>query len=81
MAPVEPVGPFTVEIDIAITRRLKLHAVVDGNGEQIYHSRKICEIFAWLLEHAPGEITLVDDDHEFQIMLRPPLSPSPTPKG
>lgn len=75
------VGPLTVEIDIPITRRLKLHAVVDGNGQQIFHSRRITQVFTWLLENGIPEFTMLDEDTEFQVHLKPPLPPGNSKKG
>ncbi len=73
--------PITVEVDIPITRRLKLHAVVDGDDTQVFHSRRLSEVFAWLLEHEVGEFRLVDRDADFRVTLRPPLSQNPRSKG
>ncbi len=73
--------PITVEIDIPITRRMKLHAVVDGDDTQIFHSRRLSEVFAFLLEHEIGQFRLVDRDADFRIYLRPPLSPKSKSKG
>ncbi len=65
--------PVTVEIDIPITRRMKLHAVVDGEDTQVFHSKRLSEVFAWLLEHEVGEFRLADRDASFRVTLRPPL--------
>ncbi len=73
--------PITVEIDIPITRRMKLHAVVDGDDTQIFHSRRVSEVFTFLLEHEVGEFRLVDRDASFRVTLRPPLSQNPRSKG
>ncbi len=73
--------PVTVEIDIPITRRMKLHAVVDGDDTQVFHSRRLSEVFAFLLEHEIGEFRLVDRDADFRVTLRPPLSPKSKSKG
>lgn len=73
--------PITLEIDVPITRRLKLHAVVNGHGVQIFHSRRISDAFAFLLEHDVGEFKMVDDDAEFRVSLKPPLSPLTSSKG
>lgn len=74
-------GPVTLEVDVPITRRLKLHAVVNGTGVQVFHSRRISEAFAFLLEHEVGEFTMVDEDAAFRVLLKAPLSPDPSPKG
>ncbi len=71
--------PLTVEIDIPVTRRLKLHAVTDVTGTQIFHSRRLSELFSFLADHEVGEFTLVDGDAEFRVSLtRPPLAPLKT---
>ncbi len=69
--------PIIVEIDIPITRRLKLHAVVDRDETQVFHTRRLSEVFAFLLEHEVGEFLLVDHDASFRVTLRPPLSQNP----
>ncbi len=73
--------PITVEVDIPITRRLKLHAVVDGGDTQVFHSRRLSEVFSFLLEHEVGEFRLVDRDASFRVTLRPPLLQNPRSKG
>lgn len=74
-------GPYTVQFDIAITRRLKLHAVCDVTGRQVYHSRRIADVFAWLLEIDAGQFTMLDEDNEFLVTLEPPLPPRQPEKG
>lgn len=77
----EPLQPITVEIDIPITRRLKMHAVVDGNGVQIFHSKRISEVFTWILDNEITDFTMLDGHAEFRVYLRAPLSPNPQVKG
>ncbi len=81
MGPSEHKGPYTVQFDIAITRRLKMHAVCDRTGRQVYHSRRIADVFAWLLEIDAGEFTMLDEDIEFRVSLKPPLPPTSPTKG
>ncbi len=73
--------PVTVEIDIPITRRQKLHAVVNGRGVQVFHSRRFSEVLTYLLNHHVRTFKLIDFDAEFRLNLRPPLSHNLKPKG
>ncbi len=71
----EPATPLTVEIDIPITRRLKLHAVLDRDGEQIFHSRRLSDVFTWLLDNDIGEFTMLDGNLKYAVSLRSSLQP------
>ncbi len=73
--------PVTVEIDIPVTRRTKIHAVCDGDGEQIFHSRKISQVFNYLVDHGVEVFELLDEDDSFMIKLSRPLPPAPLTKG
>ena len=73
--------PVHLEIDVPITRRLKLHAVVNGHGAQVFHSKRISEVFAFLLEHEIGEFKMVDEDHQFTVSLKRPLAAETAMKG
>ncbi len=73
--------PVTVEIDIPVTRRTKIHAVYDGNGDQVFHSRRISQVFDYLLEHSVQAFELLDDDVGYLIGLSRPLPPAHKAKG
>ncbi len=75
MSRTNPRTPLTVEIDIPITRRLKLHAVLDRNGDQIYHSRRLSDLFSWLLDNDIGEFTMLDGTLKYAVSLRSTLEP------
>ncbi len=75
------VSPVTVEIDIPVTRRTKIHAVVNGNGEQIYHSRRLSDVFDFLVEHEVVDLVLLDDDVSFLLTLRKQPPALTTSKG
>lgn len=81
MPTINLVPPVVLEIDIPITRRLKLHAVVIGDGEQVFHSRRLSEVFQFLLEHEVVEFLMMDGHAEFRIRILPPLSPPSQTKG
>lgn len=81
MPAIDLLAPVTVEIDIPVTRRLKIHAVVDGAGEQVFHSRRISEVFTYLVDNGISEFTMLDEDAEFRVTLRAPLAADPNPKG
>ncbi len=75
MPATSPRTPLTVEIDIPITRRLKLHAVADRDGEQIFHSRRLSDVFSWLLDNDIGEFTMLDGTLKYAVSLRSSLKP------
>ncbi len=75
MPATEPRTPLTVDIDIPITRRLKLHAVTDRDGDQIFHSRRLSDVFSWLLDHDIGEFTMLDGNLKYAVSLRSCLDP------
>ncbi len=77
--PITP--PVTVEIDIPVTRRTKIHAVCDGDGDQIFHSRRITQVFKYLVENGVEDFELLDEDDCFMIKLSRPLPPAPQTKG
>ncbi len=75
------VPPVSVKIDIPVTRRIKIHAVISGDGDQVFHSRRISEVFTYLLDLEVAEFELLDEDVAFMVKLGKPLSPQPDPKG
>jgi len=77
----EGIGPLIVEVDIPITRRMKLHAVVKADGEQIYHSKRLSQVFQWMLDNEHTDFTMIDEDSEFRVSLQPPLPPLTKEKG
>lgn len=73
--------PVTVEIDIPVTRRTKIHAVVNGDGVQVYHSRRLSDVLEYLIDREVVAFEILDEDVAFQLTLRKPPPLSPTPKG
>ncbi len=77
MPSIEPRPPLTVEIDIPITRRLKMHAVLDRDGVQIFHTRRLGDLFIWLLDNDTHEFTMLSAGDEFRITLHAPSPVTP----
>lgn len=73
--------PIVVEIDVPVTRRIKIHAVVDGDGDQVFHSKRISQVFAYLLDNDVHAFTILDEDDEFSVILARPLPRPQTSKG
>ncbi len=73
--------PVSVEIDLPVTRRTKIHEVSDGDGEPIFHSRRISQVFSYLLDNDVQTFELLDEDDVFVVNLSRPLSPKPEKKG
>ncbi len=73
--------PVVVEFDIPVTRRTRIHAVLDGQGNQLFHSRSLTQVLEFLIENDVGTFELIDDDHAYVLKLsRPPPRPL-TEKG
>ncbi len=70
--------PVIVQIDIPVTRRTKIHAVTNGKGVQVYHSRSFFDVLDFLIEHDVGTIEILDDARSFVIKLSRPLASTRT---
>lgn len=81
MADPRPWSRHFVELDIPITRRMTLHSVSLPNGDQVFHSKRIAEVFTWLLENEIIRFTMLDSDVEFRVSIQGPLPPNPQSKG
>lgn len=75
------VSPVTVEIDIPVTRRTKIHSVIDGDGVEVFHARKISDVFDHLIAHEVSNFTILDDDASYCLVLTASPSPNSNPKG
>lgn len=73
--------PVTVEIDIPVTRRTKVHSIIDGDGVEVFHARKISDVFDHLLEHDVHNFTILDDFSSYRLVLTASASPTSNPKG
>lgn len=81
MADPRPWSRHFVELDIPITRRMTLHAVSLANGDRVFHSKRIAQVFTWLLENEIAKFTMLDADVEFRVSITGPLTPEPKSKG
>jgi len=72
--------PLTLVLDIPVTRRLKLHAIVDANSEPVFHSKRVSDAFTWFLDNEIGSFGMVDDHVTFHVSLQRNLSPAPQTK-
>ncbi len=61
--------PVTVEFDILVNRRTRIHTVIDAAADPIYHSRRLTDIFDFLIESEVQEFELLDDDRHYAIKL------------
>ena len=66
------VQPVTVELDMALTRRSRVHAVIDGNGEQVYHAKRFSEVLVWLMDHDQSKALLIDERERFYVVFHRP---------
>lgn len=69
-------APFTIELDIQLTRRLRAHAVLDATGETVFHAVRISEIFTWMLDNDIREAVASEGPARFLIEVKD-LGPSP----
>ena len=65
--------PVTVELDMALTRRSRAHAVVDGNGEQVYHAKRFSEVLTWLADQGVNKALLIDETERFNVLFYRPV--------
>jgi len=64
---VDLVLPVAVELDVPVTRRLRVHAVFNGDGVQIHHERDIANVFDWLCEMDVSSATFRDHEYSFHV--------------
>ncbi len=65
MAP--PEAPHTVQVDIYIARRKRVHAVHDQYGVPVFHDPHIMNVFDWLAEQDICTARLTDDSSAFVV--------------
>lgn len=63
--------PVRVELDIALTRRTRTHAVIDAEGVQVHHAKRLSEILMWLHEQDVKKAIFVDDLDSWSVVFHP----------
>ncbi len=61
--------PVTVEFDIPVNRRTRIHSVLDGNADPIFHSRSLTDVLDYLIENEVHDFELLDEDRHYAIKL------------
>ena len=64
--------PVTVELDMALTRRSRAHAVVDAEGKQVHHAKRFSEILVWLADQDVNKALLIDELERFYVVFHRP---------
>ena len=64
--------PVSVELDMALTRRSRTHAVVDANGDQVHHAKRFSEILTWLADQGVNKALLIDESERFYVVFHRP---------
>lgn len=78
MPPAPPEALYTVETDIYIARRRRVHAVNDARGKPVFHDPHILQVLDWLVEQDVTTARFTDDATAFVITFeRVPLEPDP----
>jgi len=75
------VEPVRVDLDIPVTRRQRVHEVLDGKGVVVFYAREISAVFDWLAENEVAVAHFVDDELAFLIKIEKVRSPPPQTKG
>ena len=67
---------YTVQTDIYIARRTRLHAVHDQFGTPVYHGPHLMNVFDWLFENDITTARFTDEESAYLVTLeRAPLDP------
>ena len=70
--------PLFVELDLQIQRRRRVHAILDANGDPVYHAVRISEILTWLIDAGVSQITMVDENARFDVTFQSSASADAT---
>lgn len=60
-----PAPPLTVQIDLYIARRKRVHAVVNSAAETLFHDPYIIRVMDWLADQDINRVRFADEEHAF----------------
>lgn len=63
---------LTVEVDLPVTRRRKIHQAGYPGKDPIHHEKDIGPLLKWLYENEFHEFVFVDGDDQYLISMRVP---------
>ena len=63
---------ITVEVDLYVTRRRRVHQVRDGAAEAIFYAQGVGDLLRWLHENDHHNFMVIDGTSRFQIALSTP---------
>ena len=63
---------ITVEVDLYVTRRNRVHQVRNDNMEAIFYAKSVGDLLRWLYENGHHTFMVIDDESRFQIALSIP---------
>ena len=72
IAPIDAPQRVRVEVDLPITRRRRVHEIVNCDGEVLSHHQTVGGLFSWLHEHDHHEIVIVDGDANYLVNFSVP---------
>jgi len=61
--------PLSVELDLSLSRRQRVHAILDSEGRVIHHEVRMSAVFAWLCDEDQHKIVMVDGDDRFNVLV------------
>jgi len=62
----------TVEVDLRVTRRRKIHQVAYPGEDPIHHEQDVGPLLEWLWENDHHEFVVVDGSKQYLISMRVP---------
>jgi len=70
-------GRWTIEIDLQLTRRRRVHEIQDSTGQVLAHVQELGDLIEFLLEHNQNTVWLLDGAERFELTVkRSPVEPS-----
>ncbi len=77
MVKVHLVSRYTVDVDVYIARRKRMHVVLGTEGVPLFHAAHLMDVFVWLAEKGTNIARFTDDAESFDVVFTrtTPVSP------
>ena len=63
--------PLVLAPDVALTRRLYYHTVLNADGEVVYNARTFTEIVSWLYHQELASLEMEADGERWRLTIEP----------
>lgn len=70
--------PFTVQVDIYVARRKRMHSVMNDIGEQVFADPHLMNILTWLAEQELSQARFTDEEDTFLVTFTRETTSPPT---